>query len=219
MDQESLAKIARRYRDEGYEVVVAPRPEQLPPFLAGFRVDIMATRGSEGVVIEVKLNRMDLARDADITRLAEIVHSEPGWKLDLVVLESETQIEKATQDAAEPSDDQLFQILRTADELADKGHAPFACVIAWSGLEAAMRRPRGDVEVHGRATPSEMMRALYSNGVLSREQFEQLRESYKVRSQVVHGLVPGEVAPDLVRHITATARYLVKSEGAALSLA
>ena len=61
------------------------------------------------------------------------------------------------------------------------------------------------------------MRSLYSNGFLSKEQFERLRESYKVRSQVVHGLVPTKVTPDLVRYVTATARYLVTGEGAALS--
>ena len=71
--------------------------------------------------------------------------------------------------------------------------------------------------LYGRTTPTELMRTLYSNGFLSREQFERLRESYKIRSQVVHGLVPPKVDPELVHYVTATARYLVSGEGAAVS--
>lgn len=217
MEQGTLEKVAQRYRDEGYDVVIRPGKEQVPPFLADFRLDMVATRGHEGVVVEIKPRRIDLSKDPQISCMASLVNSQPGWKFDLVILEPETTVEKAAMEAAEPSDEQLFQILQTADDLADKGYAPFACVVAWGGLEAAMRRLRDDAELHGRTTPAELMRALYSNGVLSREQFERLRESYKVRSQVVHGLVPTEVNPALVRSVTATARDLVAGEGAALS--
>ena len=145
------------------------------------------------------------------------MNAHPGWRLDLVVLEAETTVEKAAQEAAEPSDEQLAQILKTADELSEKGYSPYACVVAWGGLEAAMRRLRGEAELYGRTTPTELMRTLYGNGFLSREQFERLRESYKIRSQVVHGLVPGQVDPALVRYVTTTARYLVSGEEAAMT--
>ena len=54
-----------------------------------------------------------------MTRLAEIVNAQPGWRLDLVVLEPETAIEKAAEDAAEPSDDQLARFLEAAEDLVD----------------------------------------------------------------------------------------------------
>jgi REase_AHJR-like len=217
MDQKTVERVAQRYRDEGYQVIVKPIDDQIPPFIAGFQPNLIAIRGSENVVVEIKLNRIDLAGDHQISRLAEIVNARLGWRLDLVVLEPETAVEKASQDAAEPSDEQLAQILKTADELSEKGYSPYACVVAWGGLEAAMRRMRGDAELYGRTTPTELMRALYGNGLLSREQFERLRESYKIRSQVVHGLVPGEVDPDLVRYVTTTARYLVSGAEAAIT--
>jgi Holliday junction resolvase len=212
MQQETLERVAQRYRDEGYQVVVRPLGDQIPPFVADYRPDLIAIRGNEAVIVEIKLNRMDLARDHQIAALAETLNSRAGWRLDLVVLEPETTVEKAAQDAAEPSDEQLAQILKTADELSEKGYSPYACVVAWGGLEAAMRRLRGDAELYGRTTPPELMRALYGNGFLSREQFERLRESYKIRSQVVHGLVPARVDPDLVRYVTTTARYLVSGK-------
>lgn len=216
MEHEALERVARRYRDEGYDVVVGPRGELVPPFLAGFQPDLIATRGNEAVVVEVKTTRIDLANDPSITRLAEIANGRPGWRFDLVVLEPETTIEKAAQGAAEPSEEQLSQTLRTAEELADKGYAPSACVIAWAGLEAAMRRLRDDAERPGRSSPAALMRTLYSNGLLSREQFDRLRDSFKIRSQVVHGLVPPAVDPETVRFITATARDLLRGEEAAV---
>jgi Holliday junction resolvase len=217
MQEEILERVAQRYRDEGYHVIVRPSADQIPPFIAGFQPDLVAIRGNEGVVVEIKVNRIDLSSDHQIAGLAEIVNARPGWRLDLVVLEPETTIQKAAQEAAEPSDEQLAQILKTADELSEKGYSPYACVVAWGGLEAAMRRLQSDAELYGRTTPTELMRTLYGNGFLSREQFERLRESYKIRSQVVHGLVPGQVDPDLVRYVTTTARYLVSGEEASMT--
>lgn len=215
MEPQALDRVVQRYRDEGYDVIVAPRGEQVPPFAAGFDLDLIATQGKEGVVVEIKENRIDLSNDPSMTRLAEVVNAQPGWRLDVVVLEPETAIDKAARDAAEPSDDQLARILEAAEELVDRGYAPYAYVIAWGGLEAAMRRIRDVAESYGKATPTELMRTLYGNGFLNKEQFDRLKESYKIRSQVVHGLVPSQVDPALVRFVTATARSLVHDpEGA-----
>jgi REase_AHJR-like len=216
MELEALHRIAKRYRDDGYDVIIDPRGDRVPPFAVGFELDLVATRGNKGVVVEIKTNRFDLSHDPQIMRLAQVVNAQPGWRLDVVVLESETAVEKAAQKAAEPSDEQLAQILKAAEELADQGYSPYACVVAWGGLEAAMRRVRDGAERYGRATPAELMRTLYGNGFLSREQFDRLKESYKIRSQVVHGLVPPQVDPELVRYVTATARYLAHDEAAAL---
>jgi hypothetical protein len=216
MEQESLNRIAQRYRDEGYDVIVHPRGEQVPPFAAGYQPDLIVTRGSERVIVEIKTNRIDLSSDPKIIGLARIINNQPGWRLDFVVLEPETAVERAAQEAAEPSDEQLAQILKAADELAGQGYAPYACVVAWGGVEAAMRRLRDEAELSGRTTPNELMRTLYGNGFLGREQFDRLKEAYKIRTQVVHGLVPPKVDPGLVRYVTDTARYLVSGEEAAV---
>jgi uncharacterized protein YutE (UPF0331/DUF86 family) len=217
MKRDSIERIAARYRDKGYDVVVHPRGDQVPPFAAGFDLDLIATRRNEGVIVAVKANRIDLANDPQITRLAEIANAQPGWRLDVVVLEPETPIQKAAQEAAEPSDEQLAQILKVAEDLADRGYTPYACVVAWSGLEAAMRRLRDEVGLYRRTTPSEMMRSLYGNGFLSREQFDRLKEAFKIRNQVVHGLVSPTIDPGLVRDVTATARSLADGERVAVS--
>ena len=77
MQQEAPERVAQRYRDEGYQVIVRPFGEQIPPFLAGFQPDLIAIRGNEGVIVEIKINRMDLSSDHQISRLAEIVKLVP----------------------------------------------------------------------------------------------------------------------------------------------
>src|SRR4051794_13550587 len=106
MELESLEKIAQRYRDEGYDVIVHPRGDQVPPFAAGFQLDLIAIKGREGVIVEIKANRIDLSSDHQIALLADLVNAQPGWRLDVVVLESESPIEKAARDAEEPSEEQ-----------------------------------------------------------------------------------------------------------------
>ncbi len=138
-------------------------------------MDLIATRGNEGVVVEIKTNRIDLSSDHQLIQLAEIVNMQPGWRLDLVVLEQETAIQKAAHEGTEPSDEQLAQILKAAENLVDKGYTPYAYVVAWGGLEAAMRRVRDGAELYRQTVPAELMRTLYGNGFLSREQFERLR--------------------------------------------
>lgn len=210
MEPQVLAEIADRYRREGYDVVVTPGPGQIPDFLAGFRPDLLATRGEQGVVVEVKLRRLDLADDPQITRLAEVLDARPGWRLDTIVLEPETSLEGAAQGGVEPSDSELQQMLDTADELAANGYAPYACVVAWAGLEAAMRRLRDEVELYGRSTPNELMTTLYGKGFLSREQFLRLRHAQQIRNRIVHGLVPQTVDTGTVRYLTDTVRNLVE---------
>jgi uncharacterized protein YutE (UPF0331/DUF86 family) len=213
--EDAPEETAAQYRDEGYGVIVRPRGDQVPAFAAGFQPDLIATRGNEGVIVAMKRNRIDLSRDPAVLRLAEIVDTQPGWRLDVVVLEAVTALEKAALDAAEPSDEQLAEILKTADELNDRGYSSSACVVACGGLEAAMRRLRDEGRPYGGATPTELMQILYSNGLLSRRQFDRLREAHKIRNQVVHGLVPPGVEPELVRYVIATTKDLLSSVAAA----
>ena len=60
------------------------------------------------------------------------------------------------------ADDPFFTGL--SDELADKGYGPYACVVAWSGMEAALRRLRDDEDLRRQWAPSELMSALYDRG-------------------------------------------------------
>jgi hypothetical protein len=49
-----LERIAKQYRDEGFEVSIRPQQLDLPDFLQGLEIDLIAKRPDVTVVIEVK---------------------------------------------------------------------------------------------------------------------------------------------------------------------
>ncbi len=204
----AIQRVARHYQDEGYDVIIRPQGDELPTFAAPFQLDIIAIKGEERAIVQVKRHLQDLSSDLPITRVAEVTDAQPGWRLDVVVLDPETPFEKAAREAHEPSDEQLAEILRSTDEMIEKGHVELAAVTAWAGFEAVMRRVARDEGLDGPTEPDGLLRTLYSNGHLTREQFDRLKESYKFRTQVVHGLVPPKLDPELVRFVTATAGEL-----------
>src|SRR5688572_20879963 len=81
-EKELLDQVVARYRSEGYDVRVHPRAEELPEFLSGVSVDLLARNDRESVVVEVK-RRDELY---DIPSWAELVRATPGWRFDLVVV-------------------------------------------------------------------------------------------------------------------------------------
>jgi uncharacterized protein YutE (UPF0331/DUF86 family) len=80
----------------------------------------------------------------------------------------------------------------------------------WSALEAAMRvaAQRHAVEIPRPDTWS-LMRELVSNGVLDRDTYQQLSESFRLRSALAHGLEPADRV-DLER-VSATLHEIAES--------
>src|SRR5207253_3082188 len=64
-----LAWVAETYRAEGYQVTLRPGPGDLPPFAAGFRIDLLAAKGTERVLVQVKVDREELQKDPDSGRV------------------------------------------------------------------------------------------------------------------------------------------------------
>src|SRR4051794_33909561 len=79
-----VREVAREYRKRGYEVLVGPSLDQLPTFLAPFRIDLLARNGEENVVIEVR-TRASLTDTPELDAIAQILQDRPSWRFELVV--------------------------------------------------------------------------------------------------------------------------------------
>lgn len=204
--QQQLQQVAKSYEDEGYTVVIAPQPGQLPPFAAGYEVHLLAAKGDQGVLVAVERNRKEFAAKPAIRDLADVTNRQPGWRFDLVILEAEPAEVRSLQGATEPTPEQIDQRLREAEELLKAGTTTAACVVAWGAFEAAMRRVVH--EGYG-AMPNVLLRRLYASGYISREDFSLLDEGHKVSTQVVHGFVPARLDERLVTETLRAARHLL----------
>src|SRR4051794_20606160 len=115
--QQHLDHVADRYRQQGYQVVLNPGPDDLPPFAKDFKVEILAKRPDGNVLVSAKASSSDFEGDPNLAKYAEIIEKHGGWRYDVTVLgppppapvprdindASEVQIEKALDDA-----DRLF---------------------------------------------------------------------------------------------------------------
>src|SRR4051794_26007489 len=80
-------QVARQLVAEGYEVFMEPGPHLLPRELGGLRPDILARRGEENLLVEVKL-APSRAGAEQVKRMAQAVQSLPGWQVRLVTAPS-----------------------------------------------------------------------------------------------------------------------------------
>lgn len=206
--EKELQRVAKQYEDEGYAVTIRPAADKLPPFAKGFAVDLLATRARENVLVSVKRDRAELEADPKVSRQAEVAGAQPGWRYDVVILEPSAP--RRRPEYREPSIEQIERMLAEAEHVA--GVSPRgAFVLAWAGLEAAMRRTGQRAGVGGGigTQPLTLVRELYSSGRLSPEDFRRVEESRVMRTEVIHGLEPPAVNADAVRGIVALARKLL----------
>jgi len=85
-NQQRLEQIAQRYRDQGYQVTLNPGPDDLPPFAKDFKVEILAARPDGNVLTSVKGSATEFETDPDLSRYAEAIEEQPGWRYDVYAL-------------------------------------------------------------------------------------------------------------------------------------
>jgi hypothetical protein len=212
--ENELKVIAEQYRSEGYEVTLRPQPSQLPPFADGWKVELLATKDAQKVLVQVKRNQEDLKRDPDSPRMAEILGAQPGWRYDLVVLGEGRPREPIAEGAVEPPLERILQRLDEVERGARAGQVASSFLVAWASLEAAMRRAARAAAINIKSgTPEFLLPALYSNGLLESEEFGALQGLVRSRNAVLHGLeVPG-IGPEAALAVASAARKLLAWDG------
>jgi len=211
--EKEIERVAQQYRDEGYVVVTHPEADHLPDFAAELGAEILAARGNEKALVQIKKTRADVEADPTISHRAEVIGKQPGWRYDLIVLNEGDAFRRLTRGAREPSVQEIDRAIAEVETLIQINQIRSALVIAWATLEAAMRRVCSDVELcMPKTTPSELLRTLYGNGILSRKEFDLLRDTYRLRTEVVHGLVSPPFDSLDIKGILATIQRLLTGQ-------
>lgn len=207
-----LERIAQQYRDNGYVVITHPEVDQLPGFARDFGVDILATRGDERVLVQVKQDRSALEADPQVPIRAGITNSQPGWRYDLVLLNADNPDARTIRGAAEPTDEQMNLMLQRAEESRKIGVKEAALILLWGPLEAAMRRCTQQFGIAGRRVSAAraMLSQLYSSGMLSQEEFHRLEEAWKIRTELVHGFVVPSVDESVIQSMIDVTKRLME---------
>src|SRR6266852_5806684 len=119
--EQALKRVADGYADHGYQVVVRPSQDDLPPFAKDFKVEIVGKRAAAGVLVSVKKNREEMAADVNLPRYAEMTGAHKGWRFDFVILEGEQPSARELLGAQDFSGDDINRALGEAEQMVRMG--------------------------------------------------------------------------------------------------
>jgi len=204
------------YRERGFEVVVAPKRDEVPSFLRSYSYlpDMVATSPVESVVIEVKSRKT--MRDAkNFAAIADHVREQDGWDFMLVYTNPRQKPGPATQ-RAKQSKETIHELISWAKERANRGSQTSrlaALLLLWSAFEAVTTRalsPRGK-NARPRM-PIGLIRDAAIEGMISKDSRDFLERLIEKRNEVAHGNLSESVSSDeLTRLIDACEEILAQS--------
>ena len=215
LEVQRLQEVAREYRARGYDVILEPKRDQLPVALAPYSPDLIARKGDESVVVEVK-TRTSLAEAPQVRDLARAVRAQPGWRFELVVVKPRWG-ELLLVDGAEAWDERdVARTLGEVNALLASGHTEAALLLAWSATEATLRllaaREELDLERHD---PPYLLKRLATSAVITRQEYNALWDAMRLRNAVAHGLKPARLDPAQVRDLADLTSRLLQADAAA----
>jgi hypothetical protein len=186
LEQQTILQVAEEYRQRGYQVDVHPYGESLPPFLSGFRPDIIARAPQESVVIEVKVGASKTSVAEPLKALADRVHRQPGWRLAVIFVDPD-QPDRISEAPVRDVAALQAQVLRS-EKLKNTGELDAAFLLLWSTLEAALRNAATQAGIPIQALPIvTLVRELYSAGEISRSAYDSILRLVMLRNEVAHG--------------------------------
>jgi len=186
-EHQRLREVAREYRQRGYDVLIEPRADQLPKFLASFQVDMLARNSEENVIIEVRTQE-SLTDEPELDAIAQALHNKPSWRFELVVTNPRDRSSLTFKDAKSLEQLDIADRLQEARQLSDQEHGEAALLLAWSATEALLRYiAEAEAIQVVQHNPSQVTKSLFIYGVLDKEQYQTLQEGLETRNRVVHG--------------------------------
>jgi uncharacterized protein YutE (UPF0331/DUF86 family) len=186
-ERERTLQLAQEYRDEGYTVLLEPSLENLPDFLKKYHPDIVAIRGGESVVIEVKSrSALNSSSHQYLRNLAQLVEQQPGWRFELIITNPEdTAYSRQVEESFQQSE--IESRIQVARQLATQ-HVESAFLYSWSLVEATLRLIVQKERLNSqRFSPLYLVKELVNEGMISKSEYQLLMNAISLRNAIVHG--------------------------------
>jgi len=197
-----IAELAEEYASQGYEVFRDPDVSLLPFDSFGYRPSLLARRGEDLVLAEVRT----VGRPSAFRRFPEVVEQfrkHGGSSFPLVIVEDVEAAVLPEEGELLPTWDQLQEQVVRNERLLRARDAEGAFLGFWIALEGILRREARDAALSVERLPTAaLIEHLQGHGVLAREPYEMLRALLPVRDRAVHGFQADdltEAAPRLLR--------------------
>lgn len=185
--------VAKRYEERGYTVIIEPPSSAIPFPLEGYKPDLLATKDSENLLIEVK--RRGARVDSKLFfRVDEEVQRHPGWQFLLVTVGDEELQELSTSTTVNLTEGVVQERLQQLDILLKNDiPAGFLLPAIWVAYVAVLRllvAHEGYLEgaPEENLTDFSLINRAYSQGVTSIDEYQTARRFLNLRNNAVHSL-------------------------------
>lgn len=209
LEEKRLQRLAKEYKEKGYQIVLHPSKSELPDFLSSFLPDMIAISDEESVVVEVK-SKPTLSKSTYLTALAKAVNDQPGWRFELVVTNSAPAKSIVVEENAQILlSSEIKARIQLVHELSTKEQAA-ALILAWSAVEAVLRLLGQEQGLDLVKKPSLLIiKELYSLGMISQEDYETLNEGLRARNLIVHGFRETKISSNLLNKLIETVEKFI----------
>lgn len=188
-----LREIADKYARAGYQVAIEPSPKQLPFELTDYQPDLVARRGEEGLIVEVKSSAGKMPVDR-LRAVAEQVSHHAGWRFLLIPADDSLETGLPGIDEESLHWPEIVERVQQARRLESTNECEAAFIVLWIAFEQMLRLRAIQVALPvERLSPSVLIRHLYSQGELSMPQFDAAMACLHTRNRVIHGIKSSEL--------------------------
>jgi hypothetical protein len=189
--------IAERYEERGYVVTLGPPRSAIPFPLGNYTPDILAIKGDEKVLIEVKTSGARINQESYF-RLDQEVQRHPGWRFLLVTVSDAELQEYPSSVASNVSIESIRENLRNMDPLVDDPKmSRLVLPSLWMAYVSALRLLVLDEDVElDDYTDLSLINKAYSGGMISIDEYETARHLMTLRNQAVHSFDTAATPPD-----------------------
>jgi hypothetical protein len=190
--QKRISELAAEYAQRGFHVLADPGPDAVPFDLGGYRPSLLASKGDEHHIVEVKTPGTHFTVDR-LQELSEEVSRHPNWRFFLVTADDLAPGEFPAS-AVLLSWEQLEERFQKAGRLLELGGSEAALLALWAVLEGMLRlqAERASLPIE-RLPSSALINHLYSHGELSMDQFDEALLLLDLRNRVTHGFATPDV--------------------------
>lgn len=194
-----LDSIAEGYKSRGYSVELEAAPDPSTPSL---RVDLIARKGAEVRLVEVRTAREAPSSRERLTTISELRRAHPEWQYDLVPIGSGRHGPVTFLE-----EEEIARRCRQAEQIMVES-PDLALLAAWSAFESVARRAAASMDPAAPVIASlELLQVLAYHGLVTPTEADSLRAMSRRRNEVAHGGVGGASVDD-VRGLLAITRAM-----------
>jgi len=189
----SVSKIAEKYRQAGYTVLIDPEPEDIPFDLGTYRPNLIVKKNeAEGYIIEFNGSGRQTSIDR-LKEIAEIVSENTGWRFLLITEEDALQKDNSNE-VNVLSWQQIFSRKSQSERLISLGENEGAFLLLWVIIEALLRRRAEEVSIPIEKFPTlSLIKHMYSQGELSIQEYARAMLLKSLRNRFIHGFQTPEI--------------------------